>query len=74
MRLLAKFIGNLYLLDGVAVLELNQSIDEDVSDLVNAVAAEEIAACSFLDLVQKGCVEVPLPFRFIECTKDRAEG
>lgn len=74
MRLLAKFIRNLYLLDGVAVLELNQSIDEDVSDLVNAVAVEQIAACSFLDLVQKGCVEVSLFFGFIESAENRAEG
>lgn len=70
MCLLTKFIRNLKLLDGVAVLELNQAVDEDVSDLVNAVAAEQIAACSFLNLVQKGRVEVSLSFRFIERSKD----
>lgn len=74
MCLLAKFIRNLKLLDGVAVLELNQAVDEYVSDLVNAVAAEQIAACSFLNLVQKDCVEVSLSFGFIESGKDRAEG
>lgn len=65
MSLLAKFIRNVNLFYGIAVFELDQAVDEDVSDLVDSVAAEEISACSLLDLVQKGRVEVSLSFRFV---------
>ena len=74
VRLLAKLVGNLSLLDGVAVPELNQAADEDVPDLVNAVAAEEIAARPFLDLIEHHCIEVALSFRLVEGANDGAEG
>ena len=70
MCLLAKFVRNLNLFDGVAVLELDQSVNEDVSDFINAIAAEKIATCSFLDLKQKSCVEVSLLLGLVESAKD----
>lgn len=72
--LLTKFIRNLYLLDGVAVLKLNEAINEDVSDLVNPVTTEKITACSLLNLVEMHWVEVSLSFGFIERANDRAKG